>query len=133
MGLLRDKILQKDDVKLVSVHVPEWDETVYLRPLSAAQWDAKIAEVKNKFCGKVENMPNWRAHLVCQVLCEESGERIFQDNEANLLGKKSSVAVQRLFDKLAEMNGLSDKAQQEMEGNSEETPVVSSPSASELT
>ncbi len=131
---LKDKILQFDDVRPVPIVVPEWDnETVWLRPMSAAQWDTKIAEVKHRYNGKIENMPNWRAHLICQVLCDETGQRIFDDKEAAVLGQKSSVAIQRLFDKLAAINGLSDKDQEELEGNSEETPAVSSPSALELT
>lgn len=133
MASLKEKILAADDMRMVPVEIPEWDnETVYLKPVSAAQWDLTISEIKRDHFGKIENKPNWRAWLVCQVLCEQDGTRVFSDQDAGMLGKKSSVAVQRLFDKLAEMNGLSEKDAQELEKNSEATPAVSSPSDLEL-
>jgi hypothetical protein len=133
MGTLKKLISEMDDLKLVPLVIPEWNNvTIYLKPMPSALWDAKIAEVKRDHGGDIQKRPNWRAWLVVQSICEEDGSRAFDDGDAAMLGKKSSAALQRIFDKLSEINGLSEKAVKEIEKNSEETPAESSPSDSEL-
>jgi hypothetical protein len=54
-----------------------------------------------------------------RCLVNENGTRIFADQDAAALGKKSSAVINRLWEVAADINGSSAEEQEEMEGNSE--------------
>jgi len=90
--LSKDAIKQATDFKVEKVSVPEWGGDVYLKTLSGTERDAfeeGYAEQK---------MKNFRARFLVLTLCDESGERMFSDDEAADLGGKSAVVLNRLFD-----------------------------------
>ena len=119
MALSRDAILAMDDIKTVPVTVPEWNgEVVLIRGLTGAQRDE--FEATNRRNGDM-NLSNVRARFLVRCIVNEDGTRIFADQDAAALGKKSSAAIDRLWDVATELNGSSEKAEVEMEGNSETT------------
>lgn len=124
----RDKILAATNANQVaSVDVPGIGE-LHLRSMTAAEFDKLMAGVKKQYGGDLQNRANWRAWLVCQVLCEENGDRVFQDGEEAILGQLPSGTIQFLFDRFSAMNGLTKEAEEEIEGNSEGMPAGGSPS-----
>lgn len=119
MALSRDAILAMDDIKTVPVTVPEWNgEVVLLRGLTGAQRDE--FEATNRRNGD-QNLNNIRARFLVRCIVNETGTRIFADQDAAALGKKSSAAIDRLWDVATDLNGSSEKAAEELEGNSETT------------
>lgn len=117
MALSREAILGMDDIKTVPVTVPEWsNEVVLVRGLTGAQRDD--FEASNRKNGE-QNLSNVRARFLVRCIVNENGTRIFADQDAAALGKKSSAAIDRLWDVATELNGTSPEAQEEMEGNSE--------------
>lgn len=116
MALSRDEILAMDDIKTVPVTVPEWNnEVVLIRGLTGAQRDE--FEATNRRNGD-QNLNNIRARFLVRCIVTENGTRIFADQDAAALGKKSSAAIDRLWDVATDLNGSSEKATEEMEGNS---------------
>lgn len=113
--LSRDQILNADDRKTVEVDVPEWGGTVLVRSLTGAERDkfeASMLEMKN---GKQrQNFDNFRARLVSMCLVNEAGELIFNSSDLKMLGNKSTAALQRVFNKCNEINGLSDADVEEL-------------------
>jgi hypothetical protein len=119
MALSRDAILAMDDIKTVPVTVPEWNnEVVLIRGLTGAQRDE--FEATNRRNGD-QNLTNVRARFLVRCIVNDGGVRIFADQDAAALGKKSSAAIDRLWDVATDLNGSSDKAVEETEGNSETT------------
>lgn len=110
MGFLsRDDILKADDRKTEVVPVPEWGGDVRLRTLSGAERDAFEASTVEVRGGKQrQNFKNLRARLVALCLVDEDNRRMFTSGDVAKLGEKSSAALDRLFTKCQEMNGLSD-------------------------
>jgi len=51
-------------------------------------------------------MKNFRARFLSLSLCDENGERLYGDDEASELGMKSSVVLNRLFDKAWALNAF---------------------------
>jgi len=92
---IRASIIGAKDTALQAVDVPEWNTTVHIKVMSGADRDEFEGEA-NK--GGTVNHDNLRAKLLVKVLCDETGERLFQDQEYIELGKKSSVVLVRLFD-----------------------------------
>lgn len=94
MGL-KEQILAASDLKQEKVEMPEWGCTVYVRAMSAAE--------RLVF---VEKSGNTGIRLCAQCLCDEQGNRLFTDEEAVELGKKSFDAIERICGIAMKLNGL---------------------------
>lgn len=110
-------ILAVQDAVQETVAVPEWGGDVIIRGMTGTERDAFEALVRP---GGTLDLRNYRSRLLVRVLVNESGTRIFTDAQASELGKRSAAVIDRLYDVAARLSGLSDAAQEEMEGNSEE-------------
>src|SRR4030042_110875 len=95
MTLSKMDILGASDRAIQTVAVPEWGGDVSMRALSARERDAFELSVND---GKRKDMANLRARLLVRCLCDEQGNRIFEDSDADALGAKSARAAERLFD-----------------------------------
>lgn len=119
MILSHDDILKADDLVTEEVPVPEWNGTVLVKALSGKERDAFEASClqdRGKQ-GMVRNIANVHAKLAARCMVNEDGRRLFADNEINALGEKSSAALDRVFEKAAELSRLSDEDVEELAGN----------------
>ena len=148
---LRETILAAQDSKRISVDVPEWGVTVYLRTLSGTERDAfegglmaqgtpgiaapaapaaaagtpelftpeKVGLVldKSRLQATEADLANLRARLVALCAVDADGKRIFADDDIPALGGKASAPLDRLFSAAQELNGLSGKDVEDLEGN----------------
>lgn len=127
--LSRDDILKKDDLKTEVFPVPEWGGEVRLKALTAAERDAFEASTVEIRGGKQkQNLRNLRARLVALCIVDEDGKRVFESGDVARLGEKSAQALNRLFEKCNEMNGLSDSDIDELTEGFESGPSESSDS-----
>jgi len=118
--LTKDAILQAQDLPTESVHVPEWSGDVLVRALTGAERDAfeqSIVEQKGK--STKMNLQNMRAKLVALTVVDEGGNRLFTDADAKLLGKKSALALNRVFEVAQKLSGLTPEDVEELAKNSE--------------
>lgn len=113
--LSRDQILGAEDLPTRDVPVPEWGGTVRMRGLTGSERDAYEASVR-QFKGDrmVVKLENVRARLVAMCLVDEEGQRLFTDQQAKELGRKSGKILDRLFDEAAKLSGLSEEAVEEL-------------------
>lgn len=119
--LTRDAILQAEDLPTEDIEVEEWGGAVRVRALTGAERDAfeqSIVEQRGK--STRVNMRNIRAKLVALTVVDGDGKRLFSDKDAELLGKKSAVALNRVFEIAQKLSGLSPEDMEELSGNSEE-------------
>ena len=132
MALLgKDDILSASDIQYEEMHVPEWNGDVRLKTLTGRERDKFEASMMkiNKKGQREENLENLRARLISFCLVDEDGRRIFlNDYEVNALGEKSVAALQRVFNKCQEMNGMTDSDVEEMAEGFEQAPDESSSS-----
>lgn len=104
MALSKKAILGVPDFKTEKVAVPEWGGDVYLRTITGIERDAF------EECYSEQKMKAFRVRFLVLTLCDESGERLFQDNEMEDLGKKSSAVINRLFEKAWALNAFTNEA-----------------------
>lgn len=119
--LTRDAILQAEDLPTEDIEVEEWGGAVRVRALTGAERDAfeqSIVEQRGK--STRVNMRNIRAKLVALTVVDGDGKRLFSDKDAELLGKKSAMALNRVFEVAQKLSGLSPEDMEELSGNSEE-------------
>lgn len=109
MSLGKDDILGAQDRPTERVHVPEWNGEVLVRTLSGSERDAfEVVAQKGK---------DVRASLCAACIVDESGERIFSNDDVKALGAKSSVALDRIFWVALRLNKVSESDVEELEGN----------------
>lgn len=125
-ALTAEAILAADDLQPEAVHVPEWGGPVYVRAMNAAErdeWDLYLsARREAKAAGETDYIyRNARARLVVLCACDAEGNRLFGDDQAEALGRKSGRALERVFDTAWRKNGLGAEHVEAMQGNSETT------------
>ena len=123
MALSKAKILAAKDVKLSeAVPVPEWGGDVYIRTISGTERD-KFEEAYSE-----QKMKAFRVRFLVLTLADESGERLFGDADIDALGNKSSVVINRLFDKAWQHNAFTDAAVEALGNDSPTAPSEGSTS-----
>lgn len=113
--LTRGQILAADDRKTVPVSVPEWGGDVLVRSLTGAERDKFEEGLQTVRGNKTKrNLKNFRARLVALCVVNEQGELLFSPPDIDALGGKSVAALQRVFNKCNELNGMSDEDIEEL-------------------
>jgi len=111
----REQIFEVVDLPLEKVEVPEWNTTIYVRGMTAAErdhWEMGIYGSKGE-----TRFENIRSRLVVLTACDEKGQRIFQDGDADELGKKNAKVVIRLFDIAQRLSAVAQKDVDELTKN----------------
>lgn len=125
----REQVLSASDLTMEEVFVPEWNGTVGVRVMTGAERDrfeGMILDAQEKG----QRTANFRARLLSLCLCDEQGGRMFDVKEVDMLGEKSSVALDQLFDVARRINRLSPDEVDKLQGNS--VPDLSAVSGSDL-
>ena len=111
----RDTILAADDRKLKQVPVPEWGGDVTIRMMSANERDQWETEMFNPD-GSVKT-DTAAALLAVRVICDETGKRLFADEDIEVLGAKSTAALNRIFVAAKRLNKLTLADVEDLEKN----------------
>lgn len=132
MALLgRDAILNAKDLATKDIPVPEWGGEVRIRSLTAEERDkfeGSLVEMRKDGTPK-RNAENVRARLAALCIVNENGERLFVDADIRALGRKSAVALQRVFNACQEFNGFTENDIEELAQGFASDPSEGSTSA----
>jgi hypothetical protein len=111
--LTRDEILGISDSIIELVEIPAWEKVVghkvavHMKSWTASErdsWEAEIFIARKK--NELESMQDFRARMVAKTVCDPSGKLLFTARDIKLLGSKSAKAIDFLFDKAQELNGM---------------------------
>lgn len=131
--LSKTAILTANDLQTEDVEVPEWGGAVRVRSFTGRERDAfESSMVRGDGRDRRVDLTNMRARLVGLTVIDESGQRLFTDEEVDLLGAKSGAALDRVFAIAQKLNGLSGADVEELSKNSSGVPSAVSTSASAL-
>ena len=112
-----------DDLPRSWVSVPEWGGGVYVRTLLGTerdQFEQSLVDERPVGGGKTKprlNATNVRARLVVLCAVDATGARIFKDEDAVALGRKSGKALDRVFAVAQQINGLTKEDVEDLAGN----------------
>lgn len=112
--LSREAILDVNDVRQERVSVPEWGGDVLLRSITSSEYDTYIQSTMSiEMAGKRGTrakadlqLTNAKAKLVCKCVISEDGIRLFKDSDVEVLANKSAGVLERLYDKILAISGL---------------------------
>ena len=134
MSLLsKTAILAAQDLQTEELEVPEWGGAVRVRSFTGRERDAfEASMVRGDGRDRKVDLTNMRARLVGLTVIDEAGQRLFTDDEVDLLGAKSGAALDRVFAIAQKLNGLSGADVEELSKNSSGVPSAVSISDSAL-
>ena len=104
--LTREGILWAKDLPTQAVPVPEWGEgaVVNVRTLSAIEAESLKG---------IDDSGNFLGRFAVLVMCDDKGERLFTDEDADEVGKKNNNALRKVCDAAQALNGMGAEAQEE--------------------
>jgi hypothetical protein len=117
MSKLKDKIKTSQDVRAEKVPIPEWDVTIEVRTMKAIDRarllkncvDAKGAVIREKFQAGL---------IIASCFDPETGEKIFSDDDYDLVMDKSAGPVEYLSGIAMRISGLNRETMETAEKNS---------------
>ena len=105
--LSKTDILGSHDMRIQTVDVPEWGGSVRLRTLTGTERDAFEATLVRVVDGKrVPEMDNLRAKLLAATIVDEQDRQVFSASDVAALGRKSALALDRVFSVAQALNGM---------------------------
>jgi len=132
-ALDRDTILSITDSKLEPLEIPEWGGTIYIRTITGGERDGvEYALSEDPKTGN-RRQQNFRAYFVSLVACDESGKRLFKNQDIPALAQKSGAAIERIVDAGLKLNNFKAADVEEMTKNSSSTQDADSGSDSQDT
>jgi len=93
---LRQQIFESDDIGEKVVHMACWDCNVVVRAISAGEREAWEASLVYNDSGRPD-MVGLRCRFLVKCLYDEDYNRIFEDDDWQLLQAKSSHAIDELW------------------------------------
>lgn len=129
--LSREDILGKDDLKREAVTIEEWGGDVFVRVMTSEEkewWEAGMFDDEGKQRSLKDNIKNMRARLAVITVCDEQGTAVFHLNDVDLLTKKSSTALDKIWDVARRINKISSEEEAQLLKNSASVPIDASPS-----
>lgn len=116
---LRDTILQQTQLALPSEPVRFAGQDVHVRTMTGLERDAFETLYLES---KTEGRPNIRGAMAAFTVVDENGVRVFEDGDAEKLGRLPAAELDAVFSIAQRLNKITDDDVKELEGNSEATP-----------
>lgn len=112
---IRQKVFAASDRPLLSVEVPEWGCTVYIRTGSAYENEQVVEQMQKLAESKKARDSSWRAWFLQQYLCDPDGNKLFSGDDYKKLGERSSKVIVRLYKEATRFNGMATGEEEEDE------------------
>lgn len=115
---LRDQIVSTTGPQLTPVEMPEWNCTVYVKRLNFGE-RAKLVDVLTDPTKKDTLMYVWG---ILAAVCDQDGNKVFTDEDYDLVCGKEMEPVVRLGKVAAKVNQLTGDPIEDQKKSSETTP-----------
>ena len=114
----REAILSISDLVVEEMFIPEWNVRVRIKGLTAKERDAYEQSLTvGKGANQSLNMQNARARLAVMTMVGADNQPLFSRSDVEALGRKSAIALERIFDRARRLSGLTNEDMDELTGN----------------
>lgn len=118
MALNRDQILGADDLPTEELEISEWGGTVLLKALNGEQREEiEVRSHKAKSSGDALGWKGLKTLVATYALVDDEGKPLFTAKDLAALAKKSSAALDRIFEYVMKMNAMTKADAEELAGN----------------
>jgi len=129
--ITREQLLSATTIPQERIDVPELGGVVNVRGMTGRERDAWEASLMTGRGRRREvNTDNLRAKLVVKCLVDEQGQRVFRDEDADLVGNIRVDVISRIFNVAQRLSGITDEDVEELGKPSEPETSASSSSSS---
>ena len=116
--LNKESILAANDSRIETVDVPEWGGVVRVKTMTGTERDAFDQMVlEGRGSDKAANIRNFRSKICVCCICDGDGNRLFANGDVDIVGKKSSIVLDRISESASKLNALGRKDIEELEKN----------------
>jgi hypothetical protein len=126
--LTRESILGTNPFAREVVPVPKWGGDIILQEMSA--FDRETLRDEMGVDGEKPAMKNLAGKVLCRCIVNEVGERLFSDEDHEIVARKDQETLQILLDKAMIMNRMVAVKGEDEEKKSEPSMSEDLPSAS---
>ncbi len=133
---LRAKALKAKDIKTERLAVPAWDCEFEIRGLTGAQRSAMVARAtvttKGEDGDDVSSVDSKILNpllIVASCYDPETGERVFEDSDADAIDQKSAEAIDLVTNTILRINGMTKEEKKAIAKNSDATDTGAGASA----
>lgn len=136
--LSKKAILEVDDLQKVEVDVSQWwpdPGKVLVSEMSADardEFEQYLAEVARQQRDQNKQYAHIRGPLCAMCIVDEGGNRVFTFEDMEKLGRKNSLALDRIFEEANKLNKVFGAEREDVEKNSETATEESSGGESQL-
>lgn len=121
--LNRDQILAKTTLRTEMVKIPEWDDEVCVRELTAGQRDEYEGSIlQQNGQNIVLNRQRMRARLCAMTIVGPDGNLLFTEEDVDKLSELGAGALDRIYDVAQRLSGLSKSDEETLAKNSVSAP-----------
>lgn len=118
MALNREQILGADDLPTEELEIPEWGGTVLLKALNGEQREEiEVRSHKAKASGDALGWKGLKTLTATFALVDEAGKPLFTAKDIAALAKKSSAALDRIFERVLSQNAMRKEDAEALAGN----------------
>lgn len=117
---LREQILATAKLEMKKVFVKAWNTYVFLKPLSIKEHEKWEKQIINDD-GTAKDNISLKASMVIASCYDEAGNKLFEPGDIEALGETAAEPINKLFAVCSELNAITSKDIDELEGNSEAT------------
>jgi hypothetical protein len=103
---LRDKILAAADIPSETVEVPEWNATLLIKGMTAADRLSLMQNAVDPNSGNVDMSIVYPDVVVACAYDPDNGERVFSDDDKALIMGKASAAVEKVASVGLRLSGI---------------------------
>lgn len=111
--LTKAEILSAADLPTEDVPVPEWGGTVRVKTLTAGE----LAAFQDQFANGTRSIRVVRERLAAATIVDESGNRVFSDDDVAALSAKSGAALDRVFAAASKLNAITGRDVEQLAKN----------------
>ena len=108
--LTRDALLGAVTLDIEELSIPELGGVVYVKAMSGKQrdqWESWAVSAKGP--------KNIRGKAAARCLCDASGNRLFSDSDAGQLGEIKASVLQKIFECVQRLSGVTKEDADELE------------------
>lgn len=114
--LTKEQILGQSDLVTEDVDVPEWGGKVRISVMPGWARDEYESLLVSR--GRNKGLPpNIRARMLSYCLVDENNSLLFTSADLERLGKKSSIALDRVFEAASRLNRMNESGMEEAAKN----------------
>jgi len=115
--LSREQILNKVDIEIKEIPVPEWGGSIFIRQLSRGEQDTYLkrqygdtrlkqdSKARNQEISAV-NIYGHDAYLCVCGICNEDGTPVFKQTDVEDLKKKNGMVIGRIAVEIVKFSGM---------------------------